>query len=203
MAEKSKGVNCLVFRDDFFDRTVDANGMKTADAKENVWASWTMIINNTRLRNNWVEKGTEFAGQFWEIFNAQRINTHQGWDGECVYELSIRSSKKIFTVTWKKTKDKNTSTSCCSFSQLQFLKIIAWLISDWKMLKNLIFSPIFSENLCGSQGNQSWEREIEFASTTMTRPSKGLKWLLQWNFSKNLAFFYQRNTNVHDTKWSG
>ena len=43
LAKDNNGVKCLLVRQDLFDRTVDAKGMKTKDSKETVRAFLTMI----------------------------------------------------------------------------------------------------------------------------------------------------------------
>ena len=64
LAEDNNALKYLLVRQDLFDRTVDAKGMKTKDSKETVHAFLTMIAKKNRLRKNWVDKGTEFAGEF-------------------------------------------------------------------------------------------------------------------------------------------
>ena len=48
-AKDNNGVKYLLVRQDLFDRTVDAKGMKTKDSKETVCAFLTM---NTKKRTN-------------------------------------------------------------------------------------------------------------------------------------------------------
>ena len=62
LARDNNGVGYLLVRQDLFDRTVDAKGMKTKDSKETVRAFLTMITKKNRPKKVWVDKGTEFGG---------------------------------------------------------------------------------------------------------------------------------------------
>ena len=64
LAKDNNGVKYLLVRQDLFDRSVDAKGMKTKDSKETVLAFLTMITKKKRPKKIWVDKGTEFAGEF-------------------------------------------------------------------------------------------------------------------------------------------
>ena len=65
LAKDNNGVMCLLVRQDLFDRSVDAKGRKTKDSKETVHAFLFMIYKKkNRLKKVWVDKGTEFAGEF-------------------------------------------------------------------------------------------------------------------------------------------
>ena len=48
LAKYNNGVKYLLVRQDLFDRTVDAKGMKTKDSKETVRAFLTMITKQNR-----------------------------------------------------------------------------------------------------------------------------------------------------------
>ena len=50
LAKDNNGVKSLLVRQDLFDRTVDAKGMKTRDSKEIVRAFLTMITKNNRTK---------------------------------------------------------------------------------------------------------------------------------------------------------
>ena len=64
LAKDNNGVKYLLVRQDLFDRTVDAKGMKTRDSKETVRAFLTMITKKNWPKKTLVDKGTEFAGEF-------------------------------------------------------------------------------------------------------------------------------------------
>ena len=62
--KENNGVKYLLVRQDLFDRTVNAEGMKTKDSQEPVKAFSSMITKKNRPKKIWVDKGTEFAGAF-------------------------------------------------------------------------------------------------------------------------------------------
>ena len=64
LAKENNGVKDLLVRQDLFDRTVNAKGMKTKDSQETVKAFSSMITKRNRPKKIWVDKGTEFAGLF-------------------------------------------------------------------------------------------------------------------------------------------
>ena len=76
LAEEINGVKCLLIRQDLFDRTVNAEGMKTKDAQETVKAFSSMIIKRNRPKKIWVDKGTEFAGAFQKFCAAEGIQVY-------------------------------------------------------------------------------------------------------------------------------
>ena len=59
LAKDNNGVKYLLFRQDLFDRTVDAKGMKTKNSKETVHAFLTMITKKNRSKKIGVDKATE------------------------------------------------------------------------------------------------------------------------------------------------
>ena len=67
------GVKYSLVRQDLFDRTVDAKGMKTKNWKETVKSFSKMITKKTRPRKNWVDQGTEFAGEFKKFCSVEGI----------------------------------------------------------------------------------------------------------------------------------
>ena len=64
IANDKNGVRYLLVRQDLIDRTVDAKGMKTKDSKETVRSFLSMITKKNRAKKIWVDKGTEFAGEY-------------------------------------------------------------------------------------------------------------------------------------------
>ena len=71
LAKDNKGVKYLLVNQDLFDRTVDAKGMKTKDSKETVRAFLTIITKTNRPEKIWVDKGTEVAGEFKKLCEAE------------------------------------------------------------------------------------------------------------------------------------
>ena len=80
-----------------FDRTVDAKGMKTKDSKETVRAFFTMITKKNRPTKVWVDKGTEFAGEFLKLCKAEEIHIYSKMSVTQIAfaERTIRSLKNI------------------------------------------------------------------------------------------------------------
>ena len=76
LAKKNIGVKCLPVRQDLFDRTVNAKGMKTKDSLETVKAFSSMITKKNRPKKIWVDKGTEFAGAFQKFCTAEGIQVY-------------------------------------------------------------------------------------------------------------------------------
>ena len=64
LAKDNNDVKYILVRLDLFDRILDAKGMKTKHSKEIVRAVLTMITEKNRPNKIWVEKETEFSGDF-------------------------------------------------------------------------------------------------------------------------------------------
>ena len=71
LAKENNGVKKLLVRQDLFDRTVKAKGMKTKDSQETVKAFSSMNTKLNRPEKIWVDKGTEFAGAFKKFCTAE------------------------------------------------------------------------------------------------------------------------------------
>ena len=97
LAKENNGVKYLLVRQDLFDRTVNAKGMKTKDSQETVKAFLTMITKRNRPKKIWVDKGTEFAGAFKKFCTAERIQVYStmGDTTAAFAERTIRSLKNI------------------------------------------------------------------------------------------------------------
>ena len=76
LAKDNNGVKYLLVHQDLFDRTVDAKGMETKVSDESVRAFLTMIKKNTRAKKTWVDRGTEFAGEFKKLCKAEGIQIY-------------------------------------------------------------------------------------------------------------------------------
>ena len=76
LAKENNGVKYLLVRQDLFDRTVNAKGMKTKDSQETVKAFSSMITKTSRPKKIWVDKGTEFAGPFKKFCTAEGIQVY-------------------------------------------------------------------------------------------------------------------------------
>ena len=73
LAKKNNAVKYLLVRQDLFDRTVNAKGMKTKVSQETVKAFSSMITKKSRPKKIWVDKGTQFAGAFKKFCAAEAI----------------------------------------------------------------------------------------------------------------------------------
>ena len=76
LAKENNGVKYLVVRQDLFDRTVNAKGMKTQDSQETVKAFSSTITKRNQPKKFWVDKGTEFAGAFKKFCTAEGIQVY-------------------------------------------------------------------------------------------------------------------------------
>ena len=64
LAKENNGVKCLLVRQDLFDGSVNAKGMKTKDSQETVKAFSSMITKRNRPKKIRFDRGTEFPGAF-------------------------------------------------------------------------------------------------------------------------------------------
>ena len=97
LAEDNNGVKFLLVRQDLFDRTVDAKGMKTKDSTETVRAFLTMITKTNPPKKICVDKGTEFAGEFKILCKAEGIQIYPTMSETkaAFAERTIRSLKNL------------------------------------------------------------------------------------------------------------
>ena len=98
LAKDNNGVKYLLVRQDLFDRTVDAKGMKSKVSKETVLSFLTVVTRKNGRKKIWVDKGTEFAGEFQNLCKAERIQFYStmGETKAASAERTIRSLKKFF-----------------------------------------------------------------------------------------------------------
>ena len=76
LANDSNGVKYLLVRQDLFDRTVNAKGMKAKDSHETVKAFSSKITKSNRPKKSWVDKGTELARAFETFCTAEWIQVY-------------------------------------------------------------------------------------------------------------------------------
>ena len=76
LAKDNNGEKYFLVRQDLFDKTADAKGMETKDSKETVRLFLTMITKMKRPKKFWVDKGTEFAGEFKKVCKAEGIRIY-------------------------------------------------------------------------------------------------------------------------------
>ena len=108
LAKDNNGVKYLLVRRDLFDWTEDAKGMKTKDFKETVRAFLTMITKKNRHTKVWVDKGTEFAGEFKELCKAEGIQIYSTMSETkaAFAERTIRSLRNILYRYMEDNRDK-------------------------------------------------------------------------------------------------
>ena len=96
-AKENNGVKYLLVRQDLFDRTVNAKGMKTIDSQETVKTFSSMITKKNRPKKIWVDKGTEYAGALKKFCAAEGIQVYSTMSETkaAFAERTIRSLKKI------------------------------------------------------------------------------------------------------------
>ena len=97
LAKENNGVKYLQVRQDLFDRTLNAKGMKTKDSQETVKAFSSMITKRNRPKKIWVDKGTEFTGAFKKFCAAEGIQVYSTMSETKApfAERTIRSLKNI------------------------------------------------------------------------------------------------------------
>ena len=95
LAKKNNGVKYLVVRQDLFDRTVNAKGVKTTDSQETVKAFSSMITKKNRPKKIWVDKGTEIAGAFQKFCEGIQVYSTMSQTKAAFAECTIRSLKNL------------------------------------------------------------------------------------------------------------
>ena len=97
MSKDNNGVKYLLVRQDLFDRTVDATGMKTKDSKDTDKIFSKMITKKNRPKKVWVDQVTDFAGEFKKICCAKEIEIYSTMSQTKApfAERTIRSLKNI------------------------------------------------------------------------------------------------------------
>ena len=96
LARKNRVVKYLVVRQDLFDRTVNAKGMKTKNSQETVKTISSMVTKRNRPKKIWVDKGIELAGAFKKC-TAEGIQVYSTMSETkaAFAERTIRSLKNI------------------------------------------------------------------------------------------------------------
>ena len=94
LAEDKNGLKYLLVRQDLFEWTVDAEGMKTKDSKETVRTFLTMITKKNRPNIIWVAKGIDFAGECKKVCKAEGIKIWSMSETNAAFaQRTIRSLK--------------------------------------------------------------------------------------------------------------
>ena len=97
MAKENNGKKYLLVRQDLFDRSVKAKGMKTKDSQETVKTFSSMIKKSNRPKKIWVDKGTEFARVLKKFCAAvgRQVHSTMSETKAAFAERTIRSLKNI------------------------------------------------------------------------------------------------------------
>ena len=82
LAKDNSSVKYVLVRQDLFDITVHAKGMKTKDSKGTVRAFLSMITKKNCPKKIWVDKRTKFAGGFKKVMQSWRNTNllYNEWD---------------------------------------------------------------------------------------------------------------------------
>ena len=97
MGKEKNGVKFLLVRQDLFDRTVNAKGMKTKDSQGTVKAFSSMITKRKRPKKIWVDKGTEFPEAVKKFCTTEGVQVYSAISETkaAFAERTIRSLKNI------------------------------------------------------------------------------------------------------------
>ena len=97
LANDNNGVKYLLVRQDVFDRTMDAKGIKMKGAKDTLNAFMKMVTKKNRPKKLWVDEGGEFEAEFATFCKKEGIEIYSTMsEKKATYaERTIRSLKNI------------------------------------------------------------------------------------------------------------
>ena len=97
LAKENKVIKYLLVRQDLFDRTVNAKGMKTKDSQETVKDFSSMVTKRNQPKKIWVDKRTQFGGAFKKFCAAEGIQVYStvSETKAAFAERTIRSFRKF------------------------------------------------------------------------------------------------------------
>ena len=172
LAKNNNSVKYLLVRQDLFDRTVDAKGMKTKNSKETVSAFLTMITKKNRPKKNWVDRGTEFAGEFKKVCKAEEIQIYSTMS-ETKAEFAERTIRSLKNILYRYMEDNGYKYihKLTQFVTTLTSRINCSIDLIPKNVKNSVFCPFCTANHYENLENRSLKLETEFASLSMTYPS--------------------------------
>ena len=104
LAKDNNGVKYLLVRQDLFDRTVDAKGMKTKNSKETVKTFSKIITKKNRPKKIWIDQGTEFAGEFKNFCSAEGIEIYSTMS-ETTAAFAERTIRSLKNILYRYTED--------------------------------------------------------------------------------------------------
>ena len=114
LAEDNNGVKYLLVRQDLFDRTVDAKSKKNKSFQGKRFVHFCLRLQKNRPKKFWVDKGTEFAGDFEKLCKAEGILIYSTMSETkaALAERAIRSLKNTLPLhgrQWIQVPSQNES----------------------------------------------------------------------------------------------
>ena len=100
LAKENNGVKYLLVRQDLFDRTVNAKGIKTKDSQETVKAFSSMITKRNRPKKIWVNKGTEFPEAVKKFCTAEGVQVYSAIS-ETKAALAERTKRSLKNILYR------------------------------------------------------------------------------------------------------
>ena len=104
LSKDNNGVKYLLVRQDLFERTVNARGMKTKDSQEIVKTFSSRIPKKNRPKKIWVDKGTEFTGAFNKFCAAEGIRFYSTMS-ETRAAFAGRTIRSLKNIPYRYMKD--------------------------------------------------------------------------------------------------
>ena len=191
LAKDNNGVECLLVRQDLFDRTVDATGRKTRVSKETVGAFVTMIKNYNPPKKIGMAREQNLVESSKKLCKIEGIQIYST-KGEAKAAFSERTKRSLKNILYFYMEDYGYR----NFHKLsQFgttlkprINCSMDLIPKNDKISDFAFI-LYSRPLRKCKKNLSLRLEIEFASPSVTYPSGGLiSYSLLGRFLKLLQF---------------
>ena len=172
IAKDNNGIKYLLVRQDLLDRTVNAKGMQTNDSKETVCAFLSMITKKNRPKKTWVDKGTEFAGEFKKLCKAESIQLYSTLSETkaAFAEPTIRSLKNILYCYMEDNGYRCIHKLTQFVTTLKSRRICPTDLIP-KNVENSDFLLILYSKPLRELGNPCLKVETEFGSRKITYPS--------------------------------
>ena len=104
LAKENNGIKYLLVRQDLFDRTVNAKGMKTKDSQKTVKAFSCMITERNRSKKIWVDKETEFPGAFKKFCAAEGMQVYSTMS-ETKAAFAERTTRSLKNILYRYMED--------------------------------------------------------------------------------------------------
>ena len=176
LAKDINGVKNRLVRQDLFDSNVDAKGMNTTGAKETVRAFLSMITKKSQYREFWVEKGTEFDGEFKKLCKPDGIQFYCTMNETIAAfaERTIRSLKNLF-YRYMKEHGYTYIHKLCQFVTALNSRNNCSINLIPTNIKNSDICPFCTASYCENIKKPNLRLETELASTSMTHLSRMAK----------------------------